>query len=135
MKNCLFTECQSGSLTGDSCVSQLRCIIYEIYKSFDCNSPVDTRGFFLDISKGFDKIWLNDLFFKLQSYGIEGNLLFLLKNYLANRKQRVVLNSQTSSWNNILAGVPQGSGLEPLLPLIYINDLPKRSNFTLQNIC
>ena len=48
-------------------------------------------------------------------------LIPLIKHFLGCRQQRVVLNSQHSSWVDVKAGVLQGSILGPLLLLIYIN--------------
>ena len=79
---------------------------------------------FLDISKAFDRVWHEGLLFKLRSYGITGNLLLLIKDFLFNRLQRVELNGQFSSWKEIIAGVPRGSILGPLFFIININDLP-----------
>ena len=63
------------------------------------------------------------MIFKIKSFGISSDLLELIKNFLSNRFQRVVLNGQTSEWEKINAGVPQGSILGLLFFLIYINDL------------
>ena len=81
------------------------------------------RANFLDILKAFDKVRHEGLLFKLEHIGISGNLLSLLKSFLSNRFQQVVLNGQCSSWSSVLAGVLQVSILGPLIFLIYINDL------------
>ena len=119
-KNKFLSDHQSGFRNGDSCVSQLLAITYEIYKGFDGRSSFETRGVFLDMSKAFDKVWHEGLLCKLKCYGVEGKLFNILENYLHNRKQRVVLNGQSSSWLNANAGVPQGSVLGLLL-FLYIS--------------
>ena len=55
--------------------------------------------------------------------GISETLLELIKSFLTNRFQRVVLNGQTSEWLPVNAGVPQGSILISLFFLIYIYNL------------
>ena len=122
-ENELLNPNQLGFRPFDSSVNQLLSINHETFSNLDCDPPKDIRAVFLDISKAFDEISLPGLIFKIKSFGISSDLLELIKNFLSNRFQRVVLNGQTSEWGKINAGVSQGSILGPLFFLIYINDL------------
>ena len=92
IKNNLLVNCQSGFIKGDSCVSQLLSITHTIHKNIDANLSLDTRGIFLDMSKAFGKVWHEGLFYKLRSYGVQSKLIDLLKDYVSNRKQWVIIN-------------------------------------------
>ena len=68
----------------DFCMNQLLPITYEVCKFF--HGEYEVRGFVLDISNRFDKVWLNGLIFKLNQNGISGNLMSLIiSSILENR--------------------------------------------------
>ena len=119
--NIIITKNESGFRPNDSVTNQLICLVDSIHSSLDIN--LDLRSVYLDMSKAFDKVWHEGLLFKLKQNGINGRLLNLLKSYLTNRNQRVLLNDSESGWGIVESGVPRGSVLRPLLFKIYINDL------------
>ena len=73
--------------------------------------------------KAFEKVWHPFVLFKLRSHGIKCNLFKLLENHPRIRKQRDVIDSQCSSFKNILSVFPRSSPLRPLLSSIHINGL------------
>ena len=77
----------------------------------------------MNLSKAFDTLNHKLLIAKLGAYGFDTKALYYVNSYLDNRKQRVRVNSNFSSWQEIITGVPQGFILGSLLFNIFVNDL------------
>ena len=98
-----------------------------IYKNLDNGSVV--VSFFFNFAKAFDCVDHEILLMKLSWYGIRWVALKLFESYLTDMKQFMSLNGHNSQLSTIKSGVPQGSILDPLLFLIFINDFPNCSIF------
>ena len=125
-ENSLLTEKRSSYRQNHSTEQQLLYLTHNLYKSLD--SGRDFTAIYLDISKYFDKIWHKGLLYKCKNdFGISGRLLDWLTSYLQDRRQQVRIRDTFSTTQLINAGCPQGSVLGPLLALIYLDGLSKRT--------
>ena len=93
------------------------------------SKKLDTRqatlATFIDFKKAFDCVQHSVLLNKLTSVNLGNDVTEWVKNYLANRQQRVLANGTYSTYQQVTQGVPQGSVLGPLFYIIYANDISK----------
>ena len=81
------------------------------------------RSLFTDLSKAFDCLSQDLVIAKLNAYEVSSSDLRFVHSHLKNRMQRTKINSEYSSWKEIMFGVPHGSILGPLLFNIFLCDL------------
>jgi Reverse transcriptase (RNA-dependent DNA polymerase). len=70
---------------------------------------------FMDISKAFDSTWHKGLIYKLVSMNVPAERIRVIDSFLAQKSFSVKIDGAFSGWRPILAGVPQGGLLSPLL--------------------
>ena len=106
---------------GFSCQMQLVLLVDEILKAMDSHHQVDPL--LLDFSKAFNTVAHNKLLLKLVHYGIQSNTHQWIATWLTMRTQKVIVEEERSKDKRVLSGVLQGTGLGPLMFLLYINDI------------
>ncbi|CAF1011415.1 unnamed protein product [Didymodactylos carnosus] len=117
---------QSGFIRDDSSVNQLIDFVHTIYRNGDKGQI--TRAIFLDFSKAFDRVWLRGLLHKLEMKGIGGSLLSWFQSYVSDSEIITVIIGSLSSLKKVNRGVPQGSVPDPLLFLVFIDDIGESLN-------
>lgn len=121
-RNSLLHKQQFGFTRGRCTIDAGVSLVTSIFDAWERSN--DAFGIFCDLSKAFDCVRHDILVLKLQHYGLGHSALKLLKSYLTDRHQTVVINKSKSFASPVNIGVPQGSILGPFLFLVYINDLP-----------
>ena len=124
----LIKPSQHGFLPGRYCQSNLLEFLERVTDDTDRGNNTDVA--YLDFAKAFDKVPHARLLVKLNALGVNNQVSSWIEAWLRDRRQRVVVSGEESAWSAVSSGVKQGSILEPLLFIVYINDLDEKMTST-----
>ena len=121
VENQKLNEGQHGFVPGRSTQTQLLVHYNDVYEALMEGKRLDT--IFLDFAKAFDKVDHNILLQKVKKHKIGGKIGLWIREFLRERKFRVVANGCMSREEDVISGVPQGTVLAAILFVIMISDI------------
>lgn len=124
LENCIPNH-QFGFRHHHSTIQQCHRLTDVINKTFEDKKYCP--AVFLDVSQAFDKVWHKGLLCKIKT-SFPHPYYLLFKSYLADRYFQVKIGNEVSTYQQIQAGVPQGSVLGPMFYVLYTADLPLSQN-------
>jgi retron-type reverse transcriptase len=126
--NAVLSPLQSGFRSGHSTTTALVRVTDDIRYAMD-NRKI-TLLVLLDFSSAFNTVDFDILIARLKQYNLSNAAISWFESYLRDREQCVRVKSTFSDWLPLVAGVPQGGILSPLLFSIFINTVVQCLDFS-----
>ena len=117
----VISDLQGAGKKGQSCVHTALILQEAIAASREKGHKVFVA--FYDVSKAYDTVWTDGLFFQLHEMGVRGKLWRLMYRAYVDFKCRVRLGNEFSDWYGLNCGIHQGGFLSLTKYVAFINSL------------
>ena len=117
----VISPLQGACRTGRSCLHSALALQETVSVGLDTNKRVLVT--YLDVSKAFDGVWIDGLFYQLRKKGIVGRVWRLLYSSYKNFQCKVRISGSYSDWYTMECGIHQGGFLSLLKYVAFIDPL------------
>ena len=127
----IVSDLQGAGRTGHSCIHTALTLQETISKERESNDKVFVALY--DVSKAFDSVWIDGLFYQLHEMGIQGSLWRILYRMYIGFLCCVRIGDRTSGWFSMDCEIHQGGYLSLVKYTAFINSLI--TNLEESNLC
>ena len=117
----VVSKFQGACRKGQSCVHTSLLLQETVASALETNNKVFVSYF--DVSKAFDTVWMNGLFYKLYEIGIRGKLWRIMYRTYTGFYCRACIAGNFSEWYPMSCGIHQGGILSLTNYTVFINAL------------
>ena len=123
-------EEQAGFRVGRGCRDQ----IFVMRQLAEKTTEKDGKMYaaFIDLEKAYDKVWREDMWRTLATYGVSGRLLRAVKALYENSKARVRVEDELTECFEVRQGVRQGCPLSPWLFNVFLDMVAREARTQLR---